>query len=186
MYTLFIDTHYKDILLYLYKDNKLLNKKELKDVSSTSIETMPALNDLLDKSNIKVNDLNKIAVCIGPGSFTGTRLGVTIAKTLAYSLNIDIVSLTSLDLIALNLDEAAYVSQQENNGAFIAYYNAKLGDIKYMKQEEYEEFKKSNKVLGNTQINDIKLIEYINTLKPLNVHDVNPLYIKNIEGIKND
>lgn len=186
MYTLFIDTHYKDILLYLYKDNKLLNKKELKDVNSTSIETMPALNDLLTTSNIKVSDLNKIAVCIGPGSFTGTRLGVTIAKTLAYSLNIEIVCLTSLDLIALNLDEESYVAVEENNGAFIAYFNTKLGDIKYMKQEEYEEFKKSNKVLENTQINDTKLIGYINTLNSKNVHDVNPLYIKNIEGIKND
>jgi tRNA threonylcarbamoyl adenosine modification protein YeaZ len=185
MFTLFIDTHYKDILLYLFKDNKLFDKKVLLNVKSTSVETMPALIELLDVNNLKVNNINKIAVCVGPGSFTGTRIGVTIAKTLAYANNIDIVSLTSLDLIGLNLDSESYVGVLENNGAFVCNYNKKIiSDIKYYKLSEYNEFKEKNKVVDKIDIDDNKLINFINTLDVENCHNVNPLYVKNIEGLK--
>ena len=185
MITLFIDTHYRDILLYLFKDNKLLDKKVLNSVKSTSVETMPALIELLDVNSLKVNNINKIAVCVGPGSFTGTRIGVTIAKTLAYANNIDIVSLTSLDLIGLNLDSESFVGVLENNGAFVCNYNKKItSDIKYYKLSEYNEFKNNNKVVDNIELDDKKLIEFINTLDVKNCHEVNPLYVKNIEGLK--
>lgn len=185
MITLFIDTHYKDILLYLYKDNELLDKKVLRGVKSTSVETMPALIELLSVNNLKVNNINKIAVCIGPGSFTGTRIGVTIAKTLAYANNIDIVSLTSLDLIGLNLDSESYVGVLENNGAFVCKYNKKiLSDIKYYKLSEYNAFKEDNIVVDNIELDDNRLISFINKLEIKNAHEVNPLYVKNIEGLK--
>ena len=182
MYTLFIDTHYKDILLILYKDNSLLDKLFIKDIKSTSIETMPAIIKLLDNNKLSINDINKIAVVKGPGSFTGVRLGVTIAKTLAYTLSIPIVSLTSIDLIGINLDEPKYVSIKEQNGAFICFYD-ETKEIKYMKKSEYEEFIKNNEVIEELDIDYQKLINYINTLKEEVSHNVNPLYIKSIEAL---
>ena len=185
MITLFIDTHYKDILLYLFKDKELLDKKVLLGVKSTSVETMPTIIDLLNVNNLKVSNINKIAVCKGPGSFTGTRIGVTIAKTLAYANNIPIVSLTSLDLIGLNLDSESYVGVLENNGAFVCNYDKKINsDIKYYKLSEYNEFKNTNNVVDNIEIDSTKLIDFINTLEEENVHNVNPMYVKNIEGLK--
>ena len=184
MYTLFIDTHYKDILLCIFKDNKLLKKEELNNVKSTSIETMPLLDKLLSECEIKVNDLNKIAVCNGPGSFTGTRIGVTIAKTLAYTLEIPIVSLTSLDLIGLNLDKKAYVSVLENNGAFIGLYDNKLiNEIKYFSNNDYEEFKQKNEIIESIDMDYDKLINYINNQEETNCHLVNPIYVKKIEAL---
>lgn len=185
MLTLFIDTHYKDILIYLFKNNNLLDKKEIFNVKSTSVETMPALVSLLKNNGIDIHDINKIAVCIGPGSFTGTRIGVTIAKTLSYSLNIPIVTLTSIDLIGLNINKKAYVSVKENNGYFIALYDKKIIDnIKYLKNSEYEEFKEKNSVIDDYRINIDKLIEFINNLKEVKSFDVNPLYVKTIEALK--
>jgi tRNA threonylcarbamoyl adenosine modification protein YeaZ len=185
VYTLFIDTHYKDVLLALYKDKKLLDKSILSDIKSTSVDTMPALVKLLGSNNIQPKDINKIAVCIGPGSFTGTRIGVTIAKTMAYSLNIPIVSLTSIDLVGLNLDSKSYVSVLENNGAFVALYDKKLIDeIKYLKEDEYLEFKKDNNVIEDIELNYDELINFINNLKEEKVHDVNPIYVKTIEALK--
>lgn len=185
MYTLFIDTHYKDILLVLYKSNKLLDNVLLNDFKSTSTETMPALTKLLKKNNLEPKQINKIAVCIGPGSFTGTRIGVTIAKTMAYSLNIPIVSLTSIDLIGLNLDSKSYVSVLENNGAFVALFDKKIIDeIKYLKNDDYEEFKKDNIVIEDVELNYDRLIDFINNLDEEKVHDVNPIYIKTIEALK--
>ena len=185
MYTLFIDTHYKDIQIYLFKDDKLLHKEISCNVKNTSVETMPLIIKTLKVSKVDKKNLNKIAVCIGPGSFTGTRIGVTIAKTLAYSLDIPIVTLTSLDLIGLNLNEKSFVSVLENNGAFICLYNNKIdGEIKYLKNSEYEDFKKNNKVVENIRIDENKLINFINNLEDVNVHEVKPLYVKIIEALK--
>lgn len=185
MYTLFIDTHYKDILLVLYKDNDLLDKTILTDFKSTSVETMPSLVSLLEKNNLEPKDLNKIAVCVGPGSFTGTRIGVTIAKTMAYSIRIPIVSILSVGMIGLNLNSKSYVAVLENNGAFVALYDNKvIGEINYMKNDEYEEFKKNNTVIEDIDMDYNRLINFINNKKEENVHDVNPIYVKTIEALK--
>ena len=184
MYTLFIDTHYKNILIYLYKDNSLVGKKEVLDVVNTSTLIMPNIDELIKEKNLEIKDVNKVAVCVGPGSFTGTRIGVTIAKVLAYSLNIPIVTLTSLDLIGLNLDEESYVGVEENNGYFICKYNKKqIGDITYMKSKDYDEFIVDNEVITEIQINENKLINFINELKEENAFNVNPIYVKTIEAL---
>ena len=185
MYTLFIDTHYKEIIMILYKDKNIVDKILLTDFKSTSTETMPTLINLLENNNLKLIDLNKIAVCIGPGSFTGTRIGVTIAKTIAYSMNIPIISILSIDMIGINLDNKSYVSVLENNGAFVALYDKKvIGEIKYMKNSEYEDFKSKNTVIEQIDMDYNKLIEFINSKEEENVHDVNPVYIKSIEALK--
>ena len=88
MYSLYIDTHDKEIVLCLYKDGKVLDKNIKNSTRNHSDYTMPMLKELLDNIGITVKDLNEILVVNGPGSFTGVRIGVTIAKTLAYTLNI--------------------------------------------------------------------------------------------------
>ena len=173
MYTLFIDTHFKDILLCLFKNNKLLDKKVINDVKNTSVVTMPSIIELLDNNSININNINKIAVVKGPGSFTSIRIGVTLAKVLAYSLK-------SIDLIGIFLDKPSYVSILENNGAFISYYESNKSEIKYLKNSEYEEFKKNNNVIELINIDYDKLINYINSLDEESSFDVNPVYIKEI------
>jgi tRNA threonylcarbamoyl adenosine modification protein YeaZ len=184
MKTLFIDTHYQDILVYLYEDQKLLKKNIIQNTKSTSIDTMPLIVKTMDECNIKPNELGLIAVIKGPGSFTGIRLGVTIAKVMAYALNIPIVSLSSLDLIGLNLDKPAYIAVKENNGAFVGKYDrSKVTDVKYLKKSEYLIFKESNKVVEDIKIDSTKLINYLLKLTPENVYNVNPWYVKSIEAL---
>lgn len=183
MYTLFIDTHFKDIQICLFNGDELLNKKIIKNAKSTSVETMPAIIDVLNMSNITIHDINKIAVIKGPGSFTGIRIGVTIAKVLAYSLNIPIVSLTSIDLIGINMSNPSYVAVKENNGAFVSYYNSNNSEIIYYKENKYQEFKIEHKVIDEYQIDYLKLITYIDSLPNENTYNVNPLYVKTIEAL---
>jgi tRNA A37 threonylcarbamoyladenosine modification protein TsaB len=112
------------------------------------------------------------------------RLGVTIAKVMAYALNIPIVSLSSLDLIGLNLDKPAYIAVKENNGAFVGKYDrSKVTDVKYLKKSEYLNFKESNKVVEDIAIDSTKLINYLLKLTPEKVYNVNPWYVKSIEAL---
>ena len=93
MYTLFIDTHFKDVKLGLYRDEKLLKISEATEFPSTSQTVLPMIRSILKDIDIDISDLGKIIVCNGPGSFTGIRIGVTIAKTIAYCLNIPIYTI---------------------------------------------------------------------------------------------
>ena len=65
-----------------------------------SVRVMPAIQTLMDECNIKPGDLSKIVVAEGPGSYTGVRIGVTIAKTLAWTLNIPMSGVSSLEVSA--------------------------------------------------------------------------------------
>jgi len=57
---------------------------------------------MFDKNDIAKDEITKIIVVNGPGSFTGIRIGVTIAKVYAWTLKIDITTITSLEAMALS------------------------------------------------------------------------------------
>ena len=63
---------------------------------------MPAINSLMEECNVKPKELSKIVVAKGPGSYTGVRIGVTVAKTLAFTLKIPIIGVSSLKVLAAN------------------------------------------------------------------------------------
>ncbi len=72
---------------------------------------IPAVRDLLAKANLTVLDLDLLAVGLGPGSYTGLRIGVAAAKTLAYVTGRPLVGLDSLEAVAQNAsDDALKVS----------------------------------------------------------------------------
>lgn len=67
-----------------------------------STQLMPAVEAVIQKSNWKPADLDQIAVAKGPGSYTGVRIGATIAKTLAWTLKKPLVPISSLKVLAAN------------------------------------------------------------------------------------
>jgi tRNA threonylcarbamoyladenosine biosynthesis protein TsaB len=68
-----------------------------------SVRAMPAIEALMKDCDIAPKQLTRIVVAKGPGSYTGVRIGVTIAKTLAWSLNIPLVGVSSLEIIAASV-----------------------------------------------------------------------------------
>lgn len=70
-----------------------------------SVTTMPAIDFVMSANKISPNELDRIVVAQGPGSYTGLRIGVTTAKTLAWTLGIDLVGVSSLAAIAGNSTE---------------------------------------------------------------------------------
>ena len=71
------------------------------DNNKTHSETLvPLIEELLSKTNTKLSDVNLIACDIGPGSFTGIRIGISTVKAIAQSLNIPIVDVSSLEGLA--------------------------------------------------------------------------------------
>ena len=87
---LFIDTHDELITVALKNNDELFVKTKMSEYSH-SVYTMPLIESLFKENNLNVKDLNKIIVVNGPGSFTGIRIGLSIAKTMAYAVKLDIV-----------------------------------------------------------------------------------------------
>ena len=194
MLSLFLDTHNKNIVEVLYKDGSLLDKEIRLSERNHSDYTVPMLNDLLKRNNLTVHDLNEIIVVNGPGSFTGVRIGVTIAKTLAYTLNIPIKTITSLECLAISdahKDKKVAIIR-DIKGVFGQVFEKKsITEPFYKSNDEFKEFLEENNFKESDVIEDIEynfeaIYEYSKNLKETNPHKVNPIYIKVIEALKND
>ncbi|MFN0017708.1 MAG: tRNA (adenosine(37)-N6)-threonylcarbamoyltransferase complex dimerization subunit type 1 TsaB [Pirellulaceae bacterium] len=77
------------------------------DPAKRSAKTLaPAIEQALQAAGREMREVRLIATTVGPGSFTGLRVGVTIAKTLAYALKCDLVGLNTLDVLAAQVVQA--------------------------------------------------------------------------------
>ena len=102
MTILAIDTSNLTLGVALVKDGKVIAEHISHLKKNHSVRAMPAIDELLKECGLEPNDLTQIAVAKGPGSYTGVRIGVTIAKTLAWSLNIPVKTVSSLEVLAAN------------------------------------------------------------------------------------
>ena len=101
MNLLLIDTSNQPMSIALMNDDEVLAiKQQIKDHSS---QLMPGIQSLFNESNLK-QELDGIVVAKGPGSYTGVRIGVTVAKTLAYALNTKLYGVSSLKALAATID----------------------------------------------------------------------------------
>ena len=187
MYSLLIDTHDKYINLVIYKDGKTYKEVHKESLKAHSIYVMPLIKQLLDDNNISKDIIEEIIVVNGPGSFTGVRIGITIAKTWAYCRNIPIKEVSSLELLAVSVaGNNKTVGISDPKGYYIGKFNEdnqKIEEYKYISKTECD---LDNIILEeNTTINYYLLYEYVATLNAINPHDVKPIYIKQI-GVEND
>lgn len=199
MTSLFIDTSDKDVSIGIIKDNIILAQKQESIPNKHSIYTTSYIDELLKKTNLLANDIDKILVVNGPGSFTGIRIGVTIAKVYAYLLKKDIISLSALKIIVLSEKEEndyylALIDAKHNN-YYIGLYDKEYNEIieeKFTNINEVDELinkynpkiisnnqiKINNKDINKTNLDLIKINKYYQNKKGENPHLVNPNYLK--------
>jgi len=201
MISLFIDTSISFPTISLVKDGEVLFNfhEEIKSDMSSKILSIIDLG--LIKNNISIKLINKIFVVTGPGSFTGVRIGVTIAKTIAWSLKIPVVPISSLEYMSTTDTNKKYLVSMidaRRGNVFAGIYDTNLNCIKndllINKDEllkninnfEYELLSYDN--LPGTIIpipNVLKIInKYIND-NGVNPHSLKPNYLKLTEAEEN-
>jgi tRNA threonylcarbamoyl adenosine modification protein YeaZ len=89
----------------------------------TASEMIPAIDDLLKSKNCKKTDLDAVAVGIGPGSFTGVRVAVVVARTLGQALKIPVLGISIFDCYAKLIKEPfTAITDAGGNFAYVASY----------------------------------------------------------------
>lgn len=201
MISLFLDTCTSNIVVGVLKDDKVINSISFINDNKLSEKLLPEIKSLIEKSNISLNNLNKIFVSIGPGSFTGIRIGVTIAKVLAWSLKIDIVPVSSLEVMSSINTDKKYICpiiDARRGCAYTSLYDNELNNIisdKYINLNQFLEEINSNyddvlyvsneKLVDDSIIPNVDIEKIVNKhLKDssLNPHEVNPTYLKLTEA----
>jgi len=191
MYSLLLDTHGQNVIIVLYKDGKVIDTIDMISNNKHSVVLWPKIDEIFGNNNITVNDIKEVIVVNGPGSFTGVRIAVTVAKTMAYSLDIPIKSIDSLRILAVNVDGTSkVVAIPDKNGAFVGRFddkNIELGDYLYYNKQEYLDLLDKENIFEEENIKvDYNLVyDYLKGIAPTNAHIVNPLYVKGITA-RND
>ncbi len=97
-----IETANAPLSVAVVKDGKVVVEVVQNIKLTHSAGAMPAIENILANAGIKPNELDGIAISEGPGSYTGVRIGVTLAKTLAWTLRKPLVGVSSLKALAAN------------------------------------------------------------------------------------
>lgn len=100
-YSLCFDTCLEKMYVTLTKDNKILSSETIENHDSKyhSAFLISTIEKILNKNNLKPENLNLIGINIGPGSFTGIRACTTVARVMAQQLNIKACGISSLEII---------------------------------------------------------------------------------------
>ena len=125
MINLFIDCSRKTLAIALLNDNGLIDSIETSSHGKHSNYLMSSLNNIFKDNNLKINDVDNIIVVNGPGSFTGIRVGVTVAKTLAWTLSKNLYEITTLDALKThtNNDVVISVFYDKPNASYVGIYD---------------------------------------------------------------
>ena len=166
---------------------------------------MAKVEECFNNANLCPNDIDKILVAVGPGSYTGIRIGVTIAKTMAWTLNKKIVPISSLELMMSGYNDdkllVPYIDARRN-AVFAGVYNNKLETIledcyisltnlnDFLIDKDYIFISDDSLVESfKPEIDILKIVNKYAEADGLNPHAINPIYLKQTEAeenLKND
>lgn len=191
MISMFIDTSLPDVSIALVKDGNVLSKVEKQTSGKHSEYVLKLIEDILNENKLSTKDVDEIIVVNGPGSFTGIRIGVTIAKVFAYIEKIRIVTMTSL-LARVIGESSSYLLSKidaKHDNYYVGLYDKDYNKVveKFTNNVELEELinKYSPLLVDTSKPYNIKeIVEYTKKLPSENPHSVNPIYLKLPEAME--
>ncbi|MGG4455413.1 tRNA (adenosine(37)-N6)-threonylcarbamoyltransferase complex dimerization subunit type 1 TsaB [Brevibacillus porteri] len=102
MRVLAIDTSNLVLSVAVVEEERVLAEMTTNQQKNHSVRMMDCVSELLDATGTAPEELSGFGVANGPGSYTGVRIGVASAKSMAWSLNVPVIGVSSLEVIAMN------------------------------------------------------------------------------------
>lgn len=203
---LYLDTSSNFLYTGIVDNNKVIAKRFKELDNDLSSMTLPEIDNMFKEVGILPKDIEKIMVVVGPGSFTGVRIGVTIAKVYAWSLNKEIIPISSLEAMAASTDGYDYVVpaiDARRGFVFAGIYdkdNNKVLEDRYIElfnlEEEINKLSGTSIFVSNNELETSKevknyvpnlerIFELYGSRESINAHQVEPEYLKLTEAEEN-
>lgn len=99
-----IDTSTMAANVAVLEDDKLICEYTINTKKTHSQKLMPMIENMLKLSDLDIKEIDAIAICVGPGSFTGLRIGMATVKAMAHVNNIPLIGVNSLEILGANMD----------------------------------------------------------------------------------
>lgn len=138
MKILAIDTSSKICSVSVLEDKDVIIEKHIEDTKTHSEKLMPMIDEILKDCNLQLKDFDLFACGIGPGSFTGVRIGVSTIKAFCDVLNIPVVAVNSLESLAYNTlstniydktDIVCSIIDAKNDNVYCGIYKKENGEL---------------------------------------------------------
>lgn len=192
---LVIDSATKFLYVALFEDVDCIDKYYKEGNNDHSVVLMIELERILVDNNVKISEIDEIIVGVGPGSYTGLRVGVVVAKMFGWNNNIPVYTVSSLALLASGSNKEGLVLAEvdaRRGNSFLGLYEIKEEQISLLNKEQLtnlEEFKSSIKndfTVVNIGEPNIEMILKSNILRRVkDIHSLNPNYLRITEAERN-
>lgn len=203
MKILYLDTSSNYLYSAIWQNGEILESINQQLDKDLSVFTLPKISEMLSKCNIEPQNIDKIIVVNGPGSFTGIRVGVTDAKVYAYGLKKDIATIYSLQAMATSSEKdveyyipvidarRGYVYAavyDKNNVPIVKEQYTSINALKCVLESlpgDYQVITNDNLDFDNIEKynpNFKKIIDRYKDKETENPHSVNPVYLKLTEA----
>lgn len=196
MIQLFMDTSYKTMTIACIVDDKIASFYHDYAFKTQSELAMTTLDKVMKKAGLRPNQIEEMIITIGPGSYTGVRIAMTIAKTLATISDIRVKTITSLELFCANDENTLVVFDARSDRAYIGLFENK----QYVKGPVVLTIPEINNLIKHLQptiVGDAQLFEGVENFELTeemlldaikkatlvsNVHQLKPLYLKEMSA----
>lgn len=198
MISLFLDTAASKMIIGIYKELEELYLSIEDSDNQLSSKLLPAIKKAFSNINLSVCDIDRIYVVNGPGSFTGIRIGCTVAKTIAWALKKEIIPISKLELIATTdvegKNKLALIDARRN----FVYAGLYDKDLNVIVEDCYTSLESILTKVGEDTVkvspdsftfetmipkyNIPLIIEKHKNDLPINPHGLNPNYLKKTEA----
>ena len=162
MKLLSIDTSSDVCSVAILEDDKLIKELNITDSKTHSENLMPLVDKLFKETGLQLSNIDAISCSIGPGSFTGIRIGIATVKAMAQVFNLPVIGVTSLETLAelTNGDTVVSLIDAKNNQVYCGIF----GDGQYLADSinsiiEYLRKYDNIKFVGNGAILHKELLE---------------------------
>ncbi len=177
MLSLILDSANKELGVALAQDGTLLDEIRYEARQRQSELMIPEIENIFKKNHVNPKDVGEILVTVGPGSYTGVRIALTIAKVYGYVLNIPVYAFSSLEVLAdLEKPSICLINARSNRSYFAVY-------------------EKGNAIVNDQVLTNDEVIKYVSEHKDyvicgetsyLDLVSENSDVLKNMFALKND
>lgn len=177
MLSLILDSANKELGVALAQDGTLLDEIRYEARQRQSELMIPEIENIFKKNHVNPKDVGEILVTVGPGSYTGVRIALTIAKVYGYALNIPVYAFSSLEVLAdLEKPSICLINARSNRSYFAVY-------------------EKGNAIVNDQVLTNDEVIKYVSEHKDyvicgetsyLDLVSENSDVLKNMFALKND